>query len=698
MGRFQFDHILNFLTSTELFLGLLWAGLAALSITLLVLIRTRWGQSRPLRKCLVLSLLAHLLLAGYATTVQIWSLGPRPGAEPTMRISLADNDVTPTDSRVAPPQDKPWEQFVDDDVAQPRVADAQRVPVAPAPDLQREPGTPRDTLFEEPDVDPTALPRPAELAPETSLLEPVEPHPQLGRQAEPLEAPKAQRRKPEPLPVPVDRQRVATSRETPERDAQGGLPSTTLAVPTPLPRVDEPSDTTDSAALLHGVTDLATPTPRGSPADATDDPTASQGESAASTFARMYPPSLPTLDERRTLNNGRSGLPGVKPNVEPGPPQLVLNRQRAVQHDIPKVYRLRRAPDRSRQAERRGATPESEAAVGAGLEWLAANQEFDGRWDADRHGAGRETKVAGHDRRGAGIRADTGMTGLALLAFLAAGHTQQQGIYQDNVCRGLDFLVAGQRPNGSLAGEATAFAAMYCHAMATFALSEAYAMTGDTRLERPVRRAIEYIVAAQDGHGGGWRYEPGQPGDTSQLGWQLMALKSAELAGIPMSTSTRTGILRFLASVSSGREGGLAAYRPGQPATRAMTAEAMVCRQFLGMPPGSPTAIEAADLLLGELPGEGPVNLYYWYYSTLGLYQIQGLHWDRWNQALQKDLVSRQRNSGETAGSWDPDTVWGSYGGRVYSTAMATLCLEVYYRYLPLYVDVETASNEKNLR
>ncbi len=77
-------------------------------------------------------------------------------------------------------------------------------------------------------------------------------------------------------------------------------------------------------------------------------------------------------------------------------------------------------------------------------------------------------------------------------------------------------------------------------------------MTHDPRLEKPVRRAIAYTVASQDPRGGGWRYRPGDPGDTSQLGWQLMALKSAELAGIPMPASTRSGIIRFLQSVSSG--------------------------------------------------------------------------------------------------------------------------------------------------
>jgi hypothetical protein len=95
---------------------------------------------------------------------------------------------------------------------------------------------------------------------------------------------------------------------------------------------------------------------------------------------------------------------------------------------------------------------------------------------------------------------------------------------------------------------------------------------------------------------------------------------------------------------------------------------------------------EASKFLLEEVPGAGTANFYYWYYGTLALYQTQGEPWERWNTAMQNTLVGSQRKDGELAGSWDPDPVWGRCGGRVYSTALGTLCLEVYYRFLPLYV------------
>ena len=164
-----------------------------------------------------------------------------------------------------------------------------------------------------------------------------------------------------------------------------------------------------------------------------------------------------------------------------------------------------------------------------------------------------------------------------------------------------------------------------------------------------------------------------------------MALKSAELAGIPIPDATRQGIIRYLQSVSSGKYGGRASYRPGEQATRSMTAEALVCWQFLGLARQHPACNEAGDFLLGELPGEGQSNLYYWYYATLGMYQLQGAHWQRWNDALRTTLVGRQVKDGPLAGSWDTDDLWGGYGGRVYTTALAALTLEVYYRFLPLY-------------
>jgi hypothetical protein len=144
-------------------------------------------------------------------------------------------------------------------------------------------------------------------------------------------------------------------------------------------------------------------------------------------------------------------------------------------------------------------------------------------------------------------------------------------------------------------------------------------------------------------------------------------------------------VVRFLQSVGSGTNGGLASYRPGERPTRTMTAEALFCWQLLGVAREHPAAAEAVDFISSELPGQRETNLYYWYYATLALHQHQGEPWSRWNEALSKNLLASQRTEGSEAGSWDPDATWGAYGGRIYSTALASLCLEAYYRYLPIY-------------
>ncbi|MBC7853074.1 MAG: hypothetical protein IAF94_06535, partial [Pirellulaceae bacterium] len=199
-----------------------------------------------------------------------------------------------------------------------------------------------------------------------------------------------------------------------------------------------------------------------------------------------------------------------------------------------------------------------------------------------------------------------------------------------------------------------------------------------------VTKAIDYTIRSQHS-GGGWRYRPGDAGDLSQFGWQVMSLKSAEMAGLPIPAETRTRMARFLRSCSSGDHGGLASYRPGDRTSRTMTAEALACRIFLAAEDSPAAQSEAATFVMEEVPTRESVNLYYWYYGTVAIFQRQGEDWDRWNSAMQRELLARQRHDGKLVGSWDPDNLWGNYGGRVYSTAMATLCLEVYYRYLPLY-------------
>ncbi|MDD4268162.1 MAG: hypothetical protein GXY25_06550 [Pirellulaceae bacterium] len=684
---------------------ILWLGIGAVTIALLILSRTRWGQTRLLRKCLVLSILAHVLLAGYATTVKIVSGLPPRAPAPIVHIALDDGD--PWDARspeAGVERPRPWASHHHPSSIAPAPLDLDR---ADAPDdgpRERPARAPSPGLSTSIPLDDLAVAGPLQPDPDAPSALPAAGQAAPHRSAEPIDPPKPQRRAARSDPAPP----LSTERIEPDRRASGaesgraeaeGLPASLVEQSIPLPRLEDQPVVVEPSSILAGPIDAPTTAPRGSPADlarARAENSARPGRLAPSALASATGPVQPSPPIAAAATHGLVEVPPGDAADAVGPPLLGNPRQRRPVERIPKAYQLRVAPNRSEIALRHGATSETEEAVHAALRWLADNQERDGRWRPARHGGGQEPMVHGRDRFSAGSRADTGISALALLAFMAAGHTHQDGLYRDNVRRGLESLLLSQAADGNLGGKASTYAFMYCHAMATIALSEAFGMSGDARLEGPVRRAVMFTITAQNPSTGGWRYTPGDEGDTSQLGWQLMALKSAELAGIPMPEHTRQAAIRFLDSVSSGRHGGLAAYRPVEPPSRPMTAEALACRHFLGIPADSLAAREAAEYLLGELPGEGQANLYYWYYATLGLNQVRGDAWERWNAALQRELLASQRSSGPLAGSWDHNTVWGGYGGRVYSTALAALCLEVYYRFMPLYV--EAAAIGRQLR
>ncbi|HCO23131.1 MAG: hypothetical protein CME31_18520 [Gimesia sp.] len=404
---------------------------------------------------------------------------------------------------------------------------------------------------------------------------------------------------------------------------------------------------------------------------------------------KANPDSERLLAERSTLPLTMSQN-GPQPNALRPNFDAVSNRTKA---NIPATYRLRNLSKRKEIAQKFGGTEESERAVESSLKWLANHQERAGYWDADRFGAGKvKIDEQGIDRRNAGVQADAGLTALSILAFLGAGYTQEEGLYADNLNRAIQWMIKQQNSNGFLGGEATHYARMYSHAMATYALAEAYGLLNDPKsnpqLRESVARAIAYIVENQNQYDGGWRYVKGQKSDMSMFGWQLMALKSAEIAGIPIPSDTKQLMVKFLKDRSMGKNDGLATYRlvePATPPTAAMTAESLFCKQMLGIRRDNPACREAVQFISDRPPRHSEHNLYYWYYGTLAMYQYGGNPWREWNEDLRELLISEQITRGENAGSWDPRPPWGPYGGRLYSTTLSTLCLEVYYRFLPLY-------------
>jgi hypothetical protein len=673
----RFRHFIEFLGGVEPVMAVVWLGLVIFTTCLAVLMYTRWGQYRPLRKCMILSLLAHLVLACYATTIHI-AAPIRQWGEP-IRVSLGDGPVQNAPGGGSGPtantNEQPWEVFPDNAASRPKLSDVDRGEMGALVEAKRLVRAGDARLPGDPALDRIALGDLKPLRPTAALASAAK---ATGKLAEAIEAPPAQRREAAATAIPNDTAIVdRLANDTPGRPVRtlsDELPAALLQQLSPLPPMSD-ADTGEQPSGF--VSRASTSSIRIRPFSRVADDV----QVAAADTRLVKIGGLGDSIGKRGGGEGGSGSPGVSLTG-------TVNAVGSGGQAVPDPYRLRVAPNRNEIAQSRGGTAATEAAVKAALKWLADNQDADGRWNPRKHDAGKETKVLGQSRMNAGSQADSAMTGLALLAFLASGHTHLEGPYRDDVRRGLEYLMRIQAADGNLAGQAAPYEFMYCHAIAAFALSEAYGMTRDVRLRESVQRAVGYTLRAQDPNGGGWRYRPGDAGDTSQLGWQLMVLKSAELAGIPIPDTSRQGVIRFLRSVSSGTYGGQAAYRPGEKVTRTMTAEALVCWQFLGLPRQHPACNEAGDFLLGELPSEGNSNLYYWYYATLGMYQLQGNYWQRWNDALREAVVNRQTKDGPQAGSWDTNDLWGGYGGRVFTTALATLTLEVYYRFLPLYAEV----------
>jgi len=345
----------------------------------------------------------------------------------------------------------------------------------------------------------------------------------------------------------------------------------------------------------------------------------------------------------------------------------------------PSEYSHRSAAERAQAVEEMGGGKETEDAVALALRWLAEHQSPDGRWD----GAGFD-ETCGRCGGETKVEVDVALTGLSLLCFLAADHTHlEDGEYRHVVRRAVDWLIDIQRSDGDLRGPET----MYSHGIAAIALAESYGMTRDPRLREPVQAAIGFIERSYDAHTGIWRYDPGQPGDTSVLGWQIMALKSAKQAGIEVPSRPFLAAGRWLDTVSSTSSPGLYAYQPGRPATPAMTAEGLFVQEILGRATHEPRMRQSVELIMGNLPDwKNNLNTYYWYYATLALFHQQGGPWQRWNDALTAQLLPNQHKRGPRAGSWDAEGEWAHVGGRVYQTALCTLMLEVYYRYLPLFL------------
>lgn len=342
-----------------------------------------------------------------------------------------------------------------------------------------------------------------------------------------------------------------------------------------------------------------------------------------------------------------------------------------------------------------GGTKGSEEAVARALRWLAAHQLPNGSWSFD-HTFGPGQRVSPNP--GTLREGFNGATAMALLPFLGAGHTHRDGEYKKVVQGGLYFLMnsAKVQNRGGLmtASYEEPGGSMYSHGLCSIVLTEAYGMTQDRALMQPAQLAINHIVYAQDPVGGGWRYRPKQPGDTSVVGWQLMALKSGHMSYLQVPPNTIRGASNFLDLVQSDSGAKYGYTDPGAGA--ATTAVGLLCRMYLGWKRDHGSLQRGVEFMSRSGPSiseAGTGNMYFNYYATQVMRQYGGDKgdpqwevWEKWNTKMRDTLVALQSKEGPSAGSWYLRGDHGAErGGRLYCTSMATMILEVYYRHMPIY-------------
>lgn len=379
---------------------------------------------------------------------------------------------------------------------------------------------------------------------------------------------------------------------------------------------------------------------------------------------------------------------------------------------------------RQRKAKRKaldefGGGRKTEQAVADGLAWLAAHQQSDGMWN--RTSFQRECPAGDRCSQTAidfeTRDANVGLTALVTLAYLGAGYTHEEGKYAKCLTRAFSYILAQQSQAGSFSSNSGY--QMYSDAICTIAIAECYALTKDDVLRRPLERAIGHLSRAQQPEGG-WDYTDRltHRNDSSITGWCVMAIKSAQAAGVDVPLETRLNVIRHFdrATDPDGRvwyadkrenarrgTGRLLIKRRYGPA---MTAVGLFSRSVLGFRMDDRFGTQQIQILLDELPdlqrfqdphGDGLHSEYYWYYGSLALFHVGGNAWNQWNHALRNTILEYQERPTtpkgkrkHSYGSWPAFGrgwgKWGRTGGRVYSTAINTLTLEVYYRYVPAYL------------
>ncbi len=457
------------------------------------------------------------------------------------------------------------------------------------------------------------------------------------------------------------------------------LPPLELAFSTPG---DDPGGSQADVVMEDAEDPSEEETPEDDSAEPETEPTP-PAETVAEDTATEPPPEFPDTDQAEMAVAAADGE--AAPEVgAPAVEELLAGRSPARRADL---------------LGRHGGTAETESAVVRALEWIVRQQRRDGSWS-----------LTGPYRDGGRVENSLAATSMAMLALQGAGNTTEEGPYREAVRKAAKKLVLSQGEDGRFdLGPTLEQQAMYAQAQATIAICELFALTRDPSLEVPAHRALEFAQRAQMPDGG-WKYRlpsgmgENDVGDMSVTGWFVMALKSGEMAGLPPEPDAYAAVGSFLDNVFVSPEQGygyqINGHNRGFKLRPALTAEGLLCRQYLGCPRNAPELTSGINLLLDEVvidfgSDDAPAwekDIYAWYYITQVCHHIGGRPWQRWNANLRSRVPAAQVSTGAEKGSWNPAyDQWGDVGGRLYATCLCTCMLEVYYRHLPLYGELPPA-------
>ncbi len=333
-------------------------------------------------------------------------------------------------------------------------------------------------------------------------------------------------------------------------------------------------------------------------------------------------------------------------------------------------FGFRSKEERMKSLKKYGGDDATEDAVLKALRWLKSTQNRSGSW-----GDGYAPAI----------------TGLALLAFLGHGETPKSEEFGKTVSSAIEFLAAAR------AKERTGYFGdgAYVHAIATFAICEAYGMTRDPKLYDLMNDAVLKIVQGQR-DAGGWDYNYGNSSrrDLSVGGWNMQALNAARSASADIP-GLREAMKKAVDDIKAhwDRKSGMFSYSNDKSGSPTLTGVGTLC--LIELDGTSSAEFKGAMRYLranAKIEWRSGMSwpLYTWYYQTLSFFKSEE-NWEKWNPQMKKVLVANQ----ESDGHWEhPGGAFGINGMelKVYSTALCTLMLEVYYRYFNVSVESERKS------